>query len=478
MTITLFPHQERGAAFLAESPGTKGLFFGMGTGKTLTAIYAARRTGFARAVVVGPPISLPMWVDECEEHMKALPGGAPRDAKVQLLKTGKTPIEQGADVLVVSWTIATTRAAELRDWLAADPLGEGILILDEAHALKSVKAKRTKAIYGKDGLADGAAYVWALTGTPITRWNDDMFPFLCRADLQGLKDMCGGVAQEKFLLRYTIRQKRQFPGARWPVEMVIGNRNTEELADWVYGNDGGEVLAMRVDLKEVFENMPPLTHRRYTVDLDTKAMGTEMVAAMKDLEKRSIADIRKGLQSKEPALATVRRAMGMGMVKAAVAEISERIESGQNVLVGAWHTDVIDALVAALNSKGYSLGVIDGRGTSVNKQSVQDDWNAGKLNAVVAQIAAAGVSLNLQHGGTQIIVVEEDWSPSIMDQFYARLWRYGQEQHVHVDTLTTDRKLSKALGRISGTKAREHEKFNAVGRAMQDAAPQQEDAAG
>jgi hypothetical protein len=51
-----------------------------------------------------------------------------------------------------------------------------------------------------------------------------------------------------------------------------------------------------------------------------------------------------------------------------------------------------------------------------------------------------------------------------MDQFYARLWRYGQQKHVHVDILTSANKLDKALGRISRTKEREHEKFNAVGR--------------
>lgn len=451
----LFPHQERGAAFLAESEGTKGLFFGMGTGKTVTALEAFKRSNANRMLVIAPPIALPMWQAEAEAYL---------NTPALILKTGKTPVDADFDIIVVSYAIAAKRADELRDWLAEDC---SALICDESHALKSDTAKRTKAILGKDGVADGAFYSWMLTGTPITRWNDDLWPFLCRADLQGIKDMCGGISKEKFLLRYTIRQERKFPGARWPVKMVIGNRNTEELADWVYGADGGEILALRVDLKEVFENMPPITHRRYDVPLDTKAMGAEMVAAMKELEKRSVADIRKGLQSKEPALASIRRAMGMGMVKAAVAEIAERIESGQNVLVGCWHTDVIDAITEALRAKGYKVGVIDGR--TRDKKVVEDAWNEGTLNAIVGQIAAMGVSLNLQQGGSQIIVVEEDWSPSIMDQFYARLWRYGQERHVHVDTLTTDRKLSKALGRISGTKAREHEKFNKVGRDMTDA---------
>jgi len=71
-----------------------------------------------------------------------------------------------------------------------------------------------------------------------------------------------------------------------------------------------------------------------------------------------------------------------------------------------------------------------------------------------------GVSLNLQRGGNCIIVVEEDWSPAIMDQFYARLYRMGQERHVHIDTLETETKIDEAIHKISREKARHHQKLN------------------
>ena len=452
MTITLFPHQERGASFLASAPGTKGLFFGMGTGKTLTSLEAFKRSDAHRLLVIAPPIALPMWAEEAEAYLSA--DGSAWD--VSILKTGATKISHHDNVLVVSYQIAAKRSAELRQWLAAEP---GALICDESHALKNPKAKRTQAILGAAGIAQGALYSWMLTGTPITRWNDDIFPFLCNADLKGMKEKLGGVSLEKFQLKYTIRQKRQFPGARFPTQMVVGNRNTEELGRWIYE----EGHALRVDLKEVFEAMPPITHRRYEIPLDADAA---LKDKLKELEKASLQDIRAKLEQKEPSLSALRRELGLAKVKASVEEISERIEAGQNVLVGAWHTDVIDAIEGALAAKGYTTGIIDGRVSSRSKEAIKDLWNNGSIKALVCQIAAAGVSLNLQHGGTQIVVVEEDWSPSIMDQFYARLWRYGQEKHVHVDTLTSGTKLDKALGRISATKEREHEKFNAIGRAV------------
>lgn len=456
--ITLFPHQVKGAKFLA-SKSFAGLFAGMGTGKTLTAIYGLRRLGAEKTLVIAPPIALPMWRDECERHMTEMAGGAPWDAKAAILKTGKAPIPDDADVLVVSYQIATTRSAELRTWLACGDHMTSVLICDESHALKSHKAKRTKAILGRDGIADGADHTWLLTGTPITRWNDDMYPFLCRADLKGMKERLKGISMERYQLKFTVRQKRQFGGARFPTMMVVGNRNTDQLADWVYG----EGHAMRFDLEDVFKDMPPLTTNRYSIPLSAD---TSLKAALKELERSSIAEIRKKLETKEPALATIRRQLGMAKVKGAAAEIKERIESGQKVLVGAWHTDVIDELFAAL--KGYTRAVVDGRTSAKDREISVREWNLGNVDVMIGQIAAMGVSLNLQQGGSQIIVVEEDWSPSVMDQFYARLWRFGQEKHVHVDILQSDSKLDKALGRISSTKAAQHARFNKIGKEVTD----------
>lgn len=464
MSITLFPHQEKGASFLASSPGTKGLFFGMGTGKTITALEAAYRVNAERVVVIAPPIALPMWAQEAD---KVLNNGKHDGWGIDILKTGKSPLADLSDctLVVVSYAIAAKRAEELRDWLCYGDGGYGgtsVLICDESHALKTSTAKRTKAILGQDGIADGADYSWMLTGTPITRWNDDMFAFMCRADLKGLRKKTGMTkfdrgsrALERFQRAFCIRQKRQFPGARFPTWMVVGNQRTDELAEWVYG----EGHALRVDIDEVFASMPPLTTRRYAIKLDMDA-GLKLL--LEDVKRMSLAEIEQKAKAKDPALATIRRRLGLAKVKAAAAEIAERIESGQNVLVGAWHTEVIDALYEALGK--YRCAVIDGRASAKVKDDLTYHWNEGAVQALICQIAAAGVSLNLQKGGSQIICVEEDWSPSIMDQFYARLWRYGQEKHVHVDTLVSETKLDEAVGRINGAKAREHAKFNEIGR--------------
>ena len=440
-TKQLLPHQIEDAKFLA-SKSFAGNFSGMGSGKTLTALEAfrlARELVTDQVIIVGPPISLRMWASEFEAFF---PGD-----KAQLVKTGKTKIDGSASALVMSYEIATKRAAELSQLKAR------ALILDEAHACKSVKAKRTKAILGRDGVASSVAHCWFLTGTPVTRWNDDLYPFLCRADLDGMRRRCGGDHIDRFNLRYTIVQQRQFPGAKYPTKMTVGSRNTEELNEWLF--DGG--LAVRRELADVWAAMPPLTINRLPVGLSMDDELRDILAGFK-----TQAQVEQAVAANDEHIATARRKIGEAKVREAAFEIRDRVSSGAGaILVGAWHTSVIDALVSELSKymgKGIALSVdsLDGRTSSAKKDALQRDFNDGKLDVLVGQIAAMGVSLNLQHGGNRIVVVEEDWSPAIMDQFYARLHRIGQTEHVHVDILQSDDNLSQAVARIASAKRRSH----------------------
>ena len=443
--MILLPHQIEDAAFLA-SRAFAGCFSGMGSGKTRTALEAARLVGADPVVIIAPPIALRMWEREAKDHL---------GLSAQIIKTGAAKIDPLASILIMSYEIATKRAADLkaRAALSAQP----VLICDESHALKSTTAKRTKAILGSGGLVGWFAHAWLLTGTPSTRWNDDLIPFLFRAAPETMKAKLGGLSIERFQIRYTVRQQKQFPGARFPVTMTVGSRNTEELRDILYS--GANRVAVRRELADVWAAMPPITHNRYSISLSSSP---ELTAALADLRSMSRAQVEEKLAAKDPALSTMRRMIGLGKVAAAAEVIAERAgDTAGAVLVGAWHTEVIDGLCAAVRAKGLRCEILDGRTSMSRKAELEAMFNAGSLDVLVGQIGAMGVSLNLQRGGNCIIVVEEDWSPAIMDQFYARLYRMGQERHVHVDTLETETKIDEAIHKISREKARHHQKLNA-----------------
>ena len=436
--MELLPHQIEDAKFLA-SRKIAGCFNGMGTGKTLTALQATIEAEVLRAVIIGPPISLRMWAQEAANWT---------GAKVQILAKGSTPIDRDPEVeiLICSYEIATKRQHELMAW-AREPLNgmRTALICDESHALKSTKAKRTKAILGRGGMCEAFEHTWLLTGSPMTRWADDLIPFLFRAAPQEIKKKIGALNIDRFNLRYCIVQERKFPGAYRPVKMTVGSRNLDEL---------GAILATcatRRTLDDVWESMPSLTHTRLAVEVSGVA------AINRAIEKMTMAQIEDAIAQNDENLATMRRELGLSMIPEAADFIWQRADAEQGaILVGAWHREVIDGLVEELTKKKLRVAKLDGRTPAARKTELQRQFNEGELDVLVGQIAAMGVSLNLQKGGNAIVVVEEDWSPSVMDQFYARLHRMGQGKPVHVDTLYVDNKLAKAVHTISMAKRRAH----------------------
>jgi len=457
------PHQIETAQFLAER-SFAGCFSGMGSGKTLSALLAVNETGYLNkrynaVLIIAPPIALSMWKAEADRHLVQDTRDTSHPVKAQIIKSGKSKIDADADVLICSYEIATKRAAEF-----FDPL---ILICDEAHALKSNKAKRTKAILGRGGIAGRAKHSWMLTGTPSTRYADDYYPFLCRADLDGLKDRCGGISLERFQLKFCITQRKTFGRSRFaePVTVAVGSRNLDELREWIYG----DTLAIRHELADVWKNMPPITRQALEIK---PTFSPEVRAMMKAMEKMTVNEIEQMQSKQEPALATIMRELGMGKIAEAADYIAglvgdKAVEGG--VLVGAWHTDVIDELAHRLrNTKkedGYYLKVekLDGRTNAAVRDGRQQQFNNGEIDVLIGQIAAMGVSLNLQQGGSTIVTVEENWSPAVMDQFYARLHRMGQQSHVNVINLRTDTKIEDALVKIAARKTREHNAVNKQG---------------
>lgn len=69
-----------------------------------------------------------------------------------------------------------------------------------------------------------------------------------------------------------------------------------------------------------------------------------------------------------------------------------------------------------------------------NPQDIAD-WNAGKVQVMLAHPASAGHGLNLQAGGSIIVWFGLTWSLELYQQFNARLYRQGQKEHVIINHL-------------------------------------------
>ena len=158
MPLELYPYQQTGATFLARR-GRALLADEMGLGKSAQAIAACDIVGAGLSVGVVCPASVKAnWKREF-----ALFGREAHNVDIE----SYDKVARGA----------------------FDKAAFDVLILDEAHYLKSPKAKRTKAIYGPkcdgvDGLVGRSNRVFLLTGTPTPNDPSELWTHL-RAVMPG-----------------------------------------------------------------------------------------------------------------------------------------------------------------------------------------------------------------------------------------------------------------------------------------------------
>lgn len=114
--------------------------------------------------------------------------------------------------------------------------------------------------------------------------------------------------------------------------------------------------------------------------------------------------------------------------------------------------DTTDSPVLVFYSYKHDLAAIQGKikGARIleNEKDISD-WNAGKVQVLLAHPASVGYGLNLQEGGHVIVWYGLTWSLELYQQANARLYRQGQEKPVIIHHLiaegTADEEVMAAL---------------------------------
>jgi hypothetical protein len=82
------------------------------------------------------------------------------------------------------------------------------------------------------------------------------------------------------------------------------------------------------------------------------------------------------------------------------------------------------------------------------KADLIDDWNAGRIEMLVAHPASAGHGVNLQYGSDTIVWFSLPWSAELFTQANARLARQGQRHTVTVHILLSADKIDRIALRV------------------------------
>lgn len=397
-----------------------GMFLDMGLGKTsitLTAVNELKYNRFAvrRVLVIAPKkVAEATWSTEAQkwDHLRLLRIVPVLGSAAKRIRALNTP----ADVYVINrenvpWLVDYYR----NDW----PFD--MVVIDESSSFKNYRAKRFKAL---KWVRSKITRLIELTGTPAPN---------------GLIDLWAQV----FLLDGGERLGKTIGGFRQRY-FDPDQRNAQQIFSYKPKDGAGGTIQDKISdicismaAKDYLE-LPECVSVDVPVQLDSKA-----VAAYKKLEKDMLLTVDEEdiTAATAATLGNKLLQLGNGAVYGddkkpieihpckieAFLEVVEALQ-GQSALVFYNFQHDRDRLLRALAKTHLRVRVYH------NAQDEQD-WNAHKIDILLAHPASTAYGLNLQEGGHHIIWFGLNWSLELYQQANKRLHRQGQKERVIIHNL-------------------------------------------
>jgi SWI/SNF-related matrix-associated actin-dependent regulator 1 of chromatin subfamily A len=374
--LQLFDHQVDGATFLAGNP--RGYLADTpGLGKTLTAVEALKWRKATRPLVLAPAVARQHWRDTFEQA----------DFK--------------GEPTVLSY-----------DEFIRRQIGEpDALILDEAHMLRTMTAKRTKLVLGAAGLVRAlppGVPVWPLSGTPMWKHPGNLWTIMAGLYPRILAD-AGITTYEQWLDNFT----RWFRHRKFGI-VVQGAKNTDRL-NAIMGK-----FMLRRTLDDVGLSLPPIFWQPLEVE------GTNPGLTDDSPEARAVLAWLDGAAPapEEAQVSKLRRLLGLAKAPAVGDLLADQLEgSDEKIVVFAHHRAVMDALQDKL--RGFGVARIDGSTPDAVRTEQVQQFQRGKPRVFLGQNIACQVSLTLT-AARRAVIVEPDCTANVNYQLAKRIARIGQ----------------------------------------------------
>jgi len=392
-----YPYQIDGAFRLEGAPRLY-LADQMRLGKSVQAIQAAGLAGARKILVLCPASARPVWPAEFAKWW---------------------PAPEPADWMVVSYD-SLVSSKTLRDQLMQQPWD--VVILDEAHRLKSAGAKRTRFAFQ---IATQAPIVWALSGTPMPNHPGELYTII-RAlwpDILvrlGIRDYMGWL--NMFCVWYETRYGIKVKHAK----------NVALLREILYGSETwGKGIMLRRQYEEVFPDLPGLVWSSNPLEPTFGEMKEILIAESADPMARAAIEAGKS----SPSMSRLRRLYGLAKAPQVAEILHEELESGQldKVFVVFQHHDVADILQREL--KAHHPWRIDGNTTDAARSDIIAEFNrpGSDVRVLLGQHQACREAISLS-GTRHVALVELDWTPDYNFQVASRPRLMSNPEPVFVRT--------------------------------------------
>lgn len=422
MIFRPYPHQAAGIDWILSRPAC-ALFWGMGSGKTVTALTAIDRILFDRleagpVLVIAPlRVAVHTWATEAAkwDHLRHL--------RINLAtgsaKERRAALDADADVYVIN--------RENVQWLVEDYGGTPaewrwpVVILDELSSFKSHTSRRFRALRSVRGRIER---IIGLTGTPRPNGLEDLWAeiyLLDRGERLGrtLSGFRARYLKPDRMNGYVVYSYSPLPGAERDVY--------ERISDLCMSVRKEDVIALPGQIYEdVLLSPPPALLKRY------RQFERDKVLECLDADGNIIGGTEAALTNKLLQFANGavydadHAAHRIHDLKLDALEELVEAAGGESVLV----------LYAFLSDRERIRERIPCR--DLREPNDIEDWNAGRIPVALAHPASIGHGLNLQAGGHILVWFGLPWSLELYEQANERLHRPGQKSVCRVYHLLLD----------------------------------------
>lgn len=400
-----------------------GLFLDMGLGKTvitLTAICDLKYNRFAvgKVLVIAPKkVAEATWSKEAEkwDHLNLLrivPVLGSKQKRVRALNTA-------ADVYVINrenvqWLVECYRNSWPFD----------MVVIDELSSFKNHRAKRFKSL---TWIRKDIKRVVGLTGTPAPNGLIDLWSQVYLLD-EG----------ERLGKKITHFREQYFDPDQRDRNMIYSYA-PKPGADLAIHNAIGDIcISMSAD---DYLQLPECVNITVPVVLDTKA-----AKAYQEFEKNLLVEVDGEML--DAGSAAVLSGKLLQMANGAVYNDEKEVIPVHDCKVEAF-LELVEGLNGSQALVFYNFKhdltrikkVLEKSGLVVREMKTpqdEDDWNAGKIDLLLAHPASAAYGLNLQEGGNHVIWFGLNWSLELYQQANKRLHRQGQKSKVFIHHIVTE----------------------------------------
>jgi SWI/SNF-related matrix-associated actin-dependent regulator of chromatin subfamily A-like protein 1 len=387
--LAFYPFQKAGIEFLASRQAAL-LADEMGTGKTIQVAGLLNLLGdkLARVLIVTPASVKRVWALELSKWL------VPK-APLMIIKGDTPPADlPESGIWIINYEMLSKFWTPLRrSW--------DLIVLDEAHYIKTRDSRRTKLCLE---LARFAKRKILLTGTPLLNRPAELWSLLHFLAPREWPNFY------KFAHRYCAPFR-----AQWGWDFS-GASNLEELNSKLRSG-----LMLRRLKKDVLSQLPPLT--RALVPLDAGTGNLEELTKAAGLDPLEMPFEIDPLAIPFEAIAAIRHELGRLKVGPALEFILEQAgATEEKFVIFAHHRAVLEELHERLLPGAV---LVTGETKEADRGAAIESFMKDPLvRFFAASIHAMGVGVTLS-AASRVIFVEQDWTPAILRQAEDRLHRIG-----------------------------------------------------